>query len=89
MKKQQKLDLKKIKIAKINHNLYALKGGSITDSDTIPYTEAETCAHCVTEVTCNTDELAGCNNQTQTGTQKTRAEETNSVITCGIDPISG
>ena len=89
MKKQKKLDLKKIKIAKINHNLYALKGGSITNSDTTPLTEEQTCNSCVTDETCNTDEAGGCNNQTQTGTQKTRAQQTGSVITCGIDPISG
>lgn len=88
MKKHQKLDLKKIKIAKINHNLYKLKGGSLTNGDTTPLTEAQTCIPCVTDNTCNTDEAAGCGNQTQTGTQKTRAQETVSVITCGIDPVS-
>ncbi|MFK7749732.1 MAG: hypothetical protein AB8B65_15145 [Kordia sp.] len=88
MKKHQKLDLKKIKIAKISHNLYKLKGGSITDSDTIPYTEAETCNTCPTMNNCNTDEAAGCYNQTQTGSQKTRAQETVTVVTCGIDPTS-
>ncbi|WP_298510555.1 class I lanthipeptide [uncultured Kordia sp.] len=95
MKKQRKLSLQKSKIAKINYNnLYSIKGGTITDSNTNP-TAYQTCNtslatdDCNTnETNCNTDETSCTTTANQT-TQQTREQGGNSVITCGVDPVDG
>ena len=94
MKKQRKLNLQKSKIAKINYNnLHSIKGGTITDSDTNP-TAHNTCNATQNSDCCNTNETHCNTNETncttasnQTTTQQTRGQGSNSVITCGIDPI--
>lgn len=92
MKKQRKLSLQKSKIAKINYNnLYSIKGGTVTDSDTNP-TVYHTCRtadnNCNTENdSCNTYQTTCTTSSNQTTTQQTREQGGNSVITCGIDPV--